>query len=27
VHDKPRMQDPGILRQRAKVHLVADEEL
>ena len=27
VHDKPRMQDPAILRQRAKVTLVPDEEL
>lgn len=27
AHDKRRMQDPAILRQRAKVELVADEEL
>ncbi|HXI30339.1 MAG TPA: MmgE/PrpD family protein [Vicinamibacterales bacterium] len=27
AHDKPRMQDPAILRQRAKVRLVRDEEL
>ena len=27
AHDKPRMQDPAVLRQRAKVQLVADEEL
>jgi len=27
AHDKPRMQDPAILRQRAKVQLIADEEL
>jgi 2-methylcitrate dehydratase PrpD len=27
AHDKPRMQDPDTLRQRAKVNLVADEEL
>ena len=27
AHDKPRMQDPTILRQRAKVHLVRDDEL
>jgi 2-methylcitrate dehydratase PrpD len=27
AHDKPRMQDPAILRQRAKVELVPDEEL
>ena len=27
AHDKPRMQDPGALRQRAKVNLVRDEEL
>ena len=27
AHDKPRMQDPGTLRQRAKVNLVRDEEL
>ena len=27
AHDKPRMQDPAILRQRAKVNLVFDEEL
>ena len=27
AHDKPRMQDPAILRQRAKVQLVPDEEL
>lgn len=26
-HDKPRMQDPAILKQRAKVQLVPDEEL
>jgi 2-methylcitrate dehydratase PrpD len=27
AHDKPRMQDPAILRQRAKIQLVPDEEL
>jgi 2-methylcitrate dehydratase PrpD len=27
AHDKPRMQDPATLRQRAKVNLVRDEEL
>jgi 2-methylcitrate dehydratase PrpD len=27
AHDKPRMQDPVALRQRAKVNLVRDEEL
>ena len=27
AHDKPRMQDPAILRQRAKVQLVPSEEL
>jgi 2-methylcitrate dehydratase PrpD len=27
AHDKPRMQDAAVLRQRAKVHLVQDEEL
>ena len=27
AHDKPRMQDPGTLRQRAKVNLVRDEVL
>jgi 2-methylcitrate dehydratase PrpD len=27
LHDKPRMQDPAILRQRAKVQLVPDQEL
>src|SRR5206468_6506726 len=27
AHDKPRMQDPAVLRQRAKVNLVHDEEL
>jgi len=27
AHDKARMQDPAILRQRAKIHLVPDEEL
>jgi 2-methylcitrate dehydratase PrpD len=27
AHDKPRMQNPEILRQRAKVQLVFDEEL
>jgi 2-methylcitrate dehydratase PrpD len=27
AHDKPRMQDPAVLRQRAKVELVHDEEL
>ncbi len=27
AHDKPRMQDAGVLRQRAKVELVPDEEL
>lgn len=27
AHDKPRMQDPAILRERAKVRLVPDEEL
>lgn len=27
AHDKPRMQDPAALRQRAKVNLVRDEQL
>jgi 2-methylcitrate dehydratase PrpD len=27
AHDKARMQDPAVLRERAKVELVADEEL
>ncbi len=27
AHDKPRMKDPAVLRQRAKVELKADEEL
>jgi 2-methylcitrate dehydratase PrpD len=27
AHDKPRMQDPEVLRQRAKVQLIGDEEL
>jgi 2-methylcitrate dehydratase PrpD len=27
AHDKPRMQDPAILRARAKVQLIPDEEL
>src|SRR6185312_4366825 len=27
AHDKARMRDPEILRQRAKIHLVPDEEL
>jgi 2-methylcitrate dehydratase PrpD len=27
VHDKARMQDPAVLRQRAKVQLIPDEEL
>ena len=27
AHDKPRMQDPAVLRQRAKVTLVGDDEL
>jgi 2-methylcitrate dehydratase PrpD len=27
AHDKPRMQDPEVLRVRAKVQLIADEEL
>jgi len=27
AHDKQRMQDPAVLRQRAKVNLVRDEEL
>jgi 2-methylcitrate dehydratase PrpD len=27
AHDKPRMQDPAALRQRAKISLVRDEEL
>jgi 2-methylcitrate dehydratase PrpD len=27
AHDKPRMQDPAVLRQRAKVKLVPDEDL
>ena len=27
AHDKPRMQDPAVLKQRAKVDLVLDEEL
>jgi 2-methylcitrate dehydratase PrpD len=27
AHDKPRMQDPAVLKQRAKVQLVPDQEL
>ena len=27
AHDKPRMQDPAVLRQRAKIDLVRDDEL
>src|SRR5260370_7361059 len=27
AHDKPRMQDPAVLRERAKVQLISDEEL
>jgi len=27
AHDKARMQDPSVLRERAKVQLVPDEEL
>lgn len=27
AHDKPRMQDPSVLKERAKVNLVKDEEL
>jgi 2-methylcitrate dehydratase PrpD len=27
AHDKPRMQDAAVLKQRAKVHLIPDEEL
>jgi 2-methylcitrate dehydratase PrpD len=27
AHDKARMQDPAVLRERAKVQLVGDEEL
>jgi len=27
AHDKPRMQDPAVLQQRAKVNLVRDDEL
>jgi 2-methylcitrate dehydratase PrpD len=27
AHDKPRMQDPAVLKQRAKVTLIQDEEL
>jgi 2-methylcitrate dehydratase PrpD len=27
AHDKPRMKDPSVLQQRAKVQLVPDEEL
>ena len=27
AHDKPRMQDPAVLRERAKVQLDPDEEL
>ena len=27
AHDKPRMQDPAVLRQRAKVELISDTEL
>jgi len=27
AHDKPRMQDPAVMRERAKVKLVPDEEL
>ena len=27
AHDKPRMQDPAILRERAKVQLIGDDDL
>ena len=27
AHDKPRMQDPTVLRERAKIQLIADDEL
>jgi 2-methylcitrate dehydratase PrpD len=27
AHDKPRMQDPAVVRERAKVQLIADDEL
>ena len=27
AHDKPRMQDPAVLRERAKVQLIGDDEL
>ncbi len=27
AHDKPRMQDPAVLKQRAKVQLIPDAEL
>src|SRR5580704_17880071 len=27
AHDRPRMQDPAVLRQRAKVELIPDEEM
>jgi 2-methylcitrate dehydratase PrpD len=27
AHDKPRMQDPAILRERAKIQLIAEDEL
>jgi 2-methylcitrate dehydratase PrpD len=27
AHDKPRMQDPAVLKQRAKINLVRDDEL
>ena len=27
AHDKERMKDPAVLRQRAKVHLIPDQEL
>ena len=27
AHDKPRMKDPAVLRQRAKVEMIPDEEL
>jgi 2-methylcitrate dehydratase PrpD len=27
THDRARMQDPAVLRQRAKIHLVADESM
>jgi 2-methylcitrate dehydratase PrpD len=27
AHDKPRMQDPAVLRERAKVQLIGDDDL